>query len=162
MAEDMQALKEQATNAETLDHIQNVRNFLGKVIVELLKRAEAHDQSKLRDPELATFTEFTPKLRASTYGSPEYHAMLKEMKPALEHHYSHNRHHPEHFHDGIQEMTLVDLIEMLCDWKAATMRHENGDMHKSILINQKRFQYSDELRRIFENTAVALGFIPRF
>lgn len=49
-------------------------------------------------------------------------------------------------------MNLVDIIEMLCDWKAATLRHADGDIYKSIEINQKRFGYSDELKSIFINT----------
>lgn len=57
---------------------------------------------------------------------------------------------------GILGMSLVDLIEMLCDWKAATLRHNDGCIRKSIDINQKRFGYSDELRAIFLNT---LGLI---
>ena len=44
------------------------------------------------------------------------------------------------------------LLEMLCDWIAATKRHNNGDIRKSIEINQKRFGYSDELKQILFNT----------
>ena len=49
-------------------------------------------------------------------------------------------------------MNLVDLIEMICDWKAASERHADGDIYKSIEINQKRFGYSDELKQILKNT----------
>ena len=49
-------------------------------------------------------------------------------------------------------MNLVDLIEMLCDWKAATMRHNDGDIMKSIEINQERFGYGDEIKQIMINT----------
>jgi hypothetical protein len=49
-------------------------------------------------------------------------------------------------------MTLVDLCEMIADWKAASMRHNNGDILKSIEINQPRFNYSDELKQILINT----------
>jgi hypothetical protein len=42
---------------------------------------------------------------------------------------------------------------MFCDWKAATLRHKDGDIIKSIEQNQKRFGYSDELKAIFLNTA---------
>ena len=42
-------------------------------------------------------------------------------------------------------MTLLDIIEMICDWKSSTMRHANGDIFKSIELNQKRFGYSDEI-----------------
>ena len=49
-------------------------------------------------------------------------------------------------------MNLIDIIEMLCDWKAATMRHTNGDIIRSVEFNQDRFKYSDELKAIFLNT----------
>lgn len=53
-------------------------------------------------------------------------------------------------------MNLVDLIEMLCDWVAATKRHEDGDILKSLEINQKRFGYSDEFKNILKNTLSVL------
>lgn len=52
----------------------------------------------------------------------------------------------------IKSMDLIDLIEMISDWKAATMRHDDGDILKSLEINQKRFGYSDELKQILINT----------
>lgn len=58
---------------------------------------------------------------------------------------------------GINGMCLIDLIEMLCDWKAATMRHKDGDLSRSIEINQKRFGYTDELKTILHNTAQRMG-----
>ena len=54
---------------------------------------------------------------------------------------------------GINGMCLIDLLEMLCDWKAATLRHKDGDLRRSIDINQKRFGYSDEMKAILHNTA---------
>src|SRR3990167_4071914 len=111
------------TNGEcqnaTREHIENIRNFLDVIIIELIRRAENHDKSKLEEPELSVFMEYTSKLAKSTYGSDEYKQFLKEMQPALEHHYSNNRHHPEYFKE-FGEMNLIDLIEMLLDWKAAT------------------------------------------
>ena len=49
-------------------------------------------------------------------------------------------------------MTLIDLIEMLCDWKAATVRNKNGNIRKSIEHNADRFKMSPQLKQIFENT----------
>lgn len=140
---------------KTMRHIETVRNYLNLIIREILNRAEEHDQSKLQEPEVGVFEEYTPKLRESTYGSKEYNQFLEEMKPALDHHYKFNRHHPEHFTGlfGGKDINLIDLLEMLCDWKAATMRHKDGDIFKSIEINQKRFNYSDELKNILINTA---------
>ena len=137
---------------ETFRHIQLVQSFLGRVVREFLARSERHDRSKLVSPEVEVFDEMTPKLAGSTYGSDEYRSYLAVMKPALDHHYAANDHHPEHYPGGISDMSLVALLEMLCDWKAATLRHDDGDIRRSIQINQGRFGYSDELKRIFLNT----------
>lgn len=138
---------------DTIKHIENVRKFIKLITDKLTIRAINHDKPKLESPELEIFTEFTPKLAASTYGSPEYSEFLKEMHPALEHHYSNCRHHPEHFSKGINDMNLVDIVEMLCDWKAASMRHNDGNLLKSIEINASRFGCDDQLKQIFVNTA---------
>ena len=138
---------------KTMRHIETVRNYLSFFVNQLIERGILHDQSKLESPEVDIFEEYTPKLRAVTYGSDEYKQFLKEMKPAVDHHYAHNRHHPEYFKNEIQGMHLIDLMEMLCDWKAAGLRHGDGDLLKSIEINQKRFGYGDELKGILINTA---------
>ena len=79
--------------------------------------------------------------------------VLDGLKPALDIHYANNRHHPEHFEDGIRGMNLLDLLEMICDWKASSERHNDGDIFKSIEINQKRFGYSDDIKAVLRNTA---------
>lgn len=141
------------SRVDTYKHIQKVQKYLMKCIQELEQRLLEHDQSKLEDPEKKVFDEFTPKLEDSTYGSDEYNQFLDEMEEALIHHYAHNRHHPEHFDEGIEGMNLADIVEMLCDWKAATLRHKDGDLMRSIEQNQERFGYSDELKQILINTA---------
>jgi Family of unknown function (DUF5662) len=140
------------SKADTLTHKQKVSYFLHLIIKELIDRADEHDSSKLEDPELALFDEYTPKLHETTYGSEEYNGYKKQLDVALQHHYAHNRHHPEHFLNGIKDMDLVDLIEMVADWKASTLRHDNGNILKSIDQNQERFGYSIELNHIFKNT----------
>jgi len=137
---------------ETVEHIHQVRKFLSRVIVELEERGRVHDLSKLQSPELEIFTEYTPKLADSTYGTEEYYENLQGMSEALDHHYANNSHHPEHYERGIKGMNILDVVEMLCDWKAATLRHDNGDIRKSIELNQKRFGYSDDLKQIFLNS----------
>ena len=71
----------------------------------------------------------------------------------LDHHYKHNPHHPEHHEAGVNGMTLIDLVEMFCDWLAAVERHADGDIFKSIEINTKRFNLSQQLVDILINTA---------
>lgn len=137
---------------QTMRHIETVRNYLGACIRELLHKQEHHDQTKLESPEVEAYDAITHQLRGLTYGSDEYRAVLKAQKPAINHHYHFNRHHPEFFENGYRGMTLLDMVEMICDWKAATLRHGDGDIYKSLAINQERFGYSDELYEIFKNT----------
>ena len=140
------------TEAATLKHIDSVQRFMSLCLTDMLERMEHHDRSKLESPEVEGFAEYTERLAASTYGSDEYKKMLEDMKPFLDHHYSKNRHHPEWHKNGINDMTLVDLIEVLCDWQSAVLRHNNGDIMKSIEINKERFGMSDQLVQIFKNT----------
>jgi hypothetical protein len=137
---------------DTRKHIRDVEHFMKEVFFNLMKRMEVHDASKLASPEKEMYDEFTPKLRELTYGSDEYKACLKEMGAALKHHYENNTHHPEHFENGINGMTLLDLIEMFCDWRAASLRHADGDVMKSLEINKTRFGMTDQLYQIFVNT----------
>lgn len=138
---------------DTHDHISKVRTLLRNTINDLSDKAEYHDASKLGDDEFSIYVKYTPKLAECTYGSPEYKQNLKEMKPALDHHYAENDHHPEHFANGIKDMTLVNILEMLCDWKAASMRHPDSNFIESIEKNQERFGYSDDVKQILINTA---------
>lgn len=140
---------------ETLEHISEVQKKLLTIISKLQIRAFNHDKTKLLEPEKSIFDIYTPKLKETTYGSKEYEDNLKNMKNGLDHHYSKNRHHPEHFSksaNGLKYMNLIDITEMLCDWLAATKRHNDGNIYKSIEQNQKRFGYSDELKNILFNT----------
>lgn len=138
---------------ETQKHIELVRKFIRLFTDKLTTRGVDHDRLKLKSPEVEIFTEFTPKLAETTYGSDEYKEFLEQMKPALEHHYANYRHHPEHFVDGVNDMNLIDLVEMICDWKASTLRHNDGNLLKSIEINAQRFGMSEQLTQILINTA---------
>jgi len=149
----MLSQQELITNAETHKHIETVRKYMRMFAVELLKRGEGHDASKLSDDERPTFTEYTSRLKGMTYGSEEYQKCLDEMKVALDHHYAKNRHHPEHFANGIDGMTLIDLIEMFCDWFASSERHSDGNILKSIDKNKERFSMTDQTTEVLKNTA---------
>lgn len=59
---------------------------------------------------------------------------------------------------GIYGMSLLDLIEMLADWKAAGMRHADGNIWKSLEVNRERFGISYQLFEIFKNTVKELGW----
>jgi hypothetical protein len=144
---------------DTIAHIREVQTRLCDVAADLLWRGNQHDRSKLEEPEVSIFDEYTPKLRDSTYGSPEYKAFLEGMGEGLQHHYAHNDHHPEHHRNGIADMDLVQVIEMLADWKAATLRHADGDLARSIEQNAERFGYGDEIKRLLKSTAARFGWL---
>jgi len=141
---------------KTMRHIETVRNYINYIIAQLLLRGQNHDQSKLENPELEVFVKYTPKLKKNPFGSKAYLANLKKMGIAIQHHVSVNRHHPEYFKNGMADMNLVDLLELICDWKSATLRIPDGDIFKSLDKNQKRFKYSDELKQILKNTVILL------
>ena len=141
------------SSIETTKHIQRVNKLLDDIAHRLVARGIDHDTSKLNPPEKEGFDVMTPKLNGCTYGSPEYHGFLKELQLVLNHHYKHNSHHPEHHSDGFAGMTLIDLIECFVDWKAASERHADGNIMRSIDINSKRFNMDPQLVSILRNTA---------
>lgn len=146
------------SQADTLLHIKRVNQLLTEGASELIRRANVHDNSKLKSPEKELFDEYTPMLKKATYGSDEYKGFLKGLKVALDHHYANNSHHPEHYKNGVNGFDLFDLMEMFFDWKAATERMDSGNIYKSIDLNRERFEISDQICDIFINTAKKLNY----
>jgi hypothetical protein len=151
---------------ETLEHIERVRWFMQRVLNDLAQRMAKHDASKLVEPELAAFDIATPKLAELEYGSEEYKQSLRDLGPALQHHFAENDHHPEFHDDGVNGMTLMSLTEMLCDWRAAServkQRTDDPEKMKSfesgLAYNFERFGIDEQLGTILMNTARELGF----
>lgn len=145
-------------NEHTRDHIDLVQYYIKKITDELTQRGIDHDKSKLSSPEVEHFARETRKLARLKYVekdeiSEEYKESLARLNEALVHHYATNRHHPEHFANGIEDMDLVDVLEMFCDWKAATKRQNGGNLLLSIQANGKKFNIDPQLLKILENTA---------
>lgn len=146
------------SRSDTLAHIGRVQELLLAVSVILSQRARSHDASKLVEPEKSAFDRLGG-LSTMVYGSEEYRACLRAEKPAIEHHYAHNSHHPEHYPDGVGGMSLFDLVEMLMDWKAATERmKDGGDIRKSLAHNIERFGIEPQLASILLGTIEEMGW----
>ena len=144
---------------DTLKHINRVFDLIQKSCQNLANRAIVHDKSKLEEPEKSEIDRCTIKLQSIRYDTPEYNEALKELKPMLIHHYANNSHHPEHWKNGVNDMSLLDILEMLMDWKAATERmKDGGDIWRSIDVNKERFGLSDQLVSILKNTAKEMGW----
>lgn len=160
-------IEEERYRRDTVDHIAKVRTWLLKACANLSDRALDHDASKLQEPEASGFMAMAEELKLADvkYGSDEYRAILRKYKDTtIGPHYAANDHHPEYYRDqgdmiGLRAMSLLSIIEMLCDWRATTERMKDGDLMESIRINQERFGYSGELRAILENTARELGMV---
>jgi hypothetical protein len=138
---------------ETQKHIERVRHYIRFVTDRLTLRGVKHDAIKLESPEIELFAKHTKHLSNTAYNSEGYKMHLAALKPALDHHYANSRHHPEHFPKGINDMNLVDIMEMICDWKASSERQKDGNLLKSIEMNATRFGYDDQVKQIFINTA---------
>lgn len=144
---------------ETKDHILLVQFYLEDAAKELQERGIVHDLSKLQEPEKSAFDKVSGTIKDLEFGSEEYHNFIKEnLKPALEHHYANNSHHPQHYSNGINGMNLFDIMEMFFDWKAAGERTKDGNIYKSIGINAGRFKIDKQLEQILFNTAKYLGY----
>lgn len=120
----------------------------------LLLKSFLHDLSKYSWAEAKGFACTIFDLKKSQYGTEEYKELLKTIDPSIKHHYKINKHHPQYWENGFKDMPEMDKIEMVVDWRAATRRHSNGDIYKSLDINQQRFNYSDQdkeyLKRIVD------------
>jgi len=147
--------EQKAASFDTMQHIHEVGKNLHMFAKELLDRADKHDLSKLESPELEIFAVASAKLSKLTYGTPEYEESRLALGEALAHHYRVNRHHPEYFIGGISDMTLVDLVEMLCDWAAAVQRHKDSNLVKSLEINISRFGIGEQLASVLRRTIEA-------
>jgi hypothetical protein len=129
--------------------------WLRYAIFDLFQRAAVHDNSKFGPEEFDLFDQAFPVLAKHAYGSDGYKAGLTLLGPALKHHYEVNDHHPEFFSNGITDMHCVQLMEMCCDWLAASERSQR-DIMEGLEINRKRFNIDDQLFPVLKNTIVTL------
>ena len=109
----------------THEHIDGVRRCLALLAEitdqkeELLERQRLHDASKFGPEERIPYVWLSEYHRCRRTGQPfAYPEGIEDsVKRAIHHHVTTNRHHPE-FHADPNDMTDVDLIEMVRDWTA--------------------------------------------
>ena len=147
-------------------HISRVRKHMNTFVQLLLKRAINHDKSKLEEPELSWWKEMDKEPRYP-YGSEEYKQKIKRWDKVFKHHYKYNRHHPEHYEYGISEMTLVDIVEMMCDWLGYKDTIAISEALKVCDEQMKRYDIPDDIRQIIFNTLLRYyslmgGFNPNY
>lgn len=146
------------STADTEEHISKVIARINEMTYHLVARAGRHDASKLREPEKSGFDVLSAQLSTLEYGTDAYRAALEEGRPTIAHHYAHNDHHPEHHENGIAGMSLLSIMEMLADWKAASERTKQGSIAASLVHNRERFGIDAQLYAVLVNTVKELGW----
>lgn len=122
-----------------------VAYYLIKIVLKLIHRALIHDNSKYRFSEAIPMSKIAKYLINTLYGSKAYKDLTNRNYEAIKIHYKRNRHHPEYHDNDYKKMSLIDLIEMFVDWKAASKRYKNGNFDKSVEISKEKFKMSDEI-----------------
>ena len=136
---------------DLVDHKRRVAAYMQIVANELFARAAVHDNSKFSPEEFELYEQCFPNLQKHAFGSEELKAEYAKLGPALAHHFEVNRHHPEHFEHGIDDMNLLDVLEMVCDWCAASARSQTG-IHAGLLVAYPllRVGFAGQLHRLCE------------
>jgi len=147
---DPSALK---TVEDILKHKEKVKRRLLFLSEELRKRAECHDNSKLRDPEIKYLIEMDKEPKYE-YNTPEYFNKMKRWQKFFNHHYDNNRHHPDHFRNGILDMTLTDICEYLVDIISYYDEMHVHDAMDTVEKQQGRFGLDNQLSQILVNTLI--------
>jgi hypothetical protein len=143
----------------TRAHIHRVRTLLDEMCMQLLTRGKTHDASKFDPIEagpLQVMQDLIDKEGPASFGSDEYRRRTALLGPMLDHHYANNRHHPEHYPDGVAGMDMIDMIEMFVDWKAASERGQDSAVGLSYCI--EKYGIPPMLAAVLRNTADRLGW----
>lgn len=120
-----------------LDFLYKDRRF--EEALELAQRCSTHDHSKLIMDEVLYFI----KLQSTSENGIPNGVLTEEQRLLIELHWKSNRHHPEHFSD-YHEMTDVDIMEMVVDWKARSCQFKTDFMKFVNTIPQDRFGFDEE------------------
>lgn len=140
---------------DLVQHKAWVAENMQTIATDLFTRAAIHDNSKFEPEEFELYEQVFSELQKYAYGSPELKAVYKQLGPALQHHLKVNRHHPEWHENGINGMNLIDVLEMVCDWLAASKRSQTG-IAKGLEINKERYGIDDQLFEIIKHTVEML------
>ena len=106
--------------------------------IQLLKRGCEHDNSKFDSEEFRKLSQILKSRQCFTNAKEKL--TQNEIK-AIKYHWEHNRHHPE-YHSSYDDMTELDILEMVCDWFARSLQYQT-DFLPFIEERQRiRFRFS--------------------
>lgn len=138
---------------DTMEHKKQVSAIMQIVIDNLTKRMNDHDNSKLSSPEKEKYDECIPLIKQTVFGTPEYKDAVSKLGDALGHHYRNNDHHPEyHGEHGVIAMDLLQLIEMICDWRASAKRDNRDWIESFHYCCDEKYHIQEPLKRVLFTT----------
>lgn len=154
-------IKELFYEADTRKHQQAVQSIMIAVAQKIIQRAVVHDASKLESPEREYYIDpvYTLTTEEVAYDSDRYKELVARMDKGWEHHRYTNDHHPEFFepyavqtlNDPVKAMDMFALIEMLCDWIAASQRKNNKPV-LALAAMLKKYHVEEQLEAVLRNT----------
>lgn len=110
--------------------------------VGILRRGVVHDNSKFDRCELLGLSEILTQDRGSFKDATVQ--LTPDQEKVIEYHWSRNRHHPE-YHNNHEDMSELDIIEMVCDWYARSKQYKT-DFIPFVKERQKnRFKFNSEM-----------------
>lgn len=128
-------------------HISEVQENLADMRLDLEKRGISHDRTKFMAKEFDSFVKTRPKFKKANYGSKEYQECVDIIKPAIDHHYTNNRHHTKFHPNGFADVNLLDILEMLADWKAASRRSPDLSFEDSLPKAFKKYNIPENMQK---------------
>ena len=120
--------------------IQLMKNARVELATQLLKRGCEHDNSKFDREEFIRMSQILKSRKFFTNAST---TLSDKEKEAIKHHWSHNRHHPEYFENS-DEMTELDILEMVCDWFARSLQYGTDFIPFVLERQENRFHFSEK------------------
>lgn len=126
-------------------HRDNIRTALKNVSQRLEKRGLRHDLSKFKEDEAEGFVRINKTARNYEYGSDEYEESMAKEKGengCITLHFSRNRHHPD-YHESTSDMSFIDIVEMVCDWWAATQTYGTNTLEEKLPELKKQGDFTE-------------------
>lgn len=135
-----------------MEHKARVKQWIEVFIKELRRRADIHDDSKLREPEISGWRAMDKEPRYK-YGTKEYFDKVDKYKWLMEQHWKSNRHHPEYWtlNPDKQSRDLIDIIEMLSDWLGYSSKKPSYKEAKKLVEEQTKRYDLDKIEDIDKN-----------
>jgi FkbM family methyltransferase len=128
-----------------------MRGYLNLNTQDLEQRAKEHDLSKHSELEKQAYSylDWRFHCQAQTLAIHYPEAIEQQIQQGWQQHLKNNRHHPE-FHEDCNQMSQLDLIEMVCDWMAISqeLQQGNGSCKQWALENiDKKWQFNERTKQ---------------